>query len=180
MANIKVNAVLQTNIGFELKVFEFDIEKNNRGWWDKSDLENIKDTVNGESNCLFYCSSDIGSSSIGGSSSSTIELDGYNVEITIVKDEVKIKVDHGAFLIYSLTSTYSELEDYLTLKECVSVLNKMEKLGMISYIKAYFELRKKELTELQSLSEVPPTVNKKMAQLIQHISSIEQWLFLND
>jgi hypothetical protein len=56
----------------------------------------------------------------------------------------------------------------------------MEKLGMISYIKAYFELRKKELTELQSSSEVPPTVNKKMAQLIQHISSIEQWLFLND
>jgi hypothetical protein len=68
----------------------------------------------------------------------------------------------------------------LDLNECVAILNKINTIGLIPFVKTYLELKENELTGLQALSDVSEKVSTKMSKLIQHISSIKQWLFLND
>jgi hypothetical protein len=68
--------------------------------------------------------------------------------------------------------------------EAAKVLNLMNKLGVVIYVKDYLKIKEDELKGYQSLGNLNENANEKlnldMRMMISHIASLKHWLLLND
>ena len=174
---IKIDAICKNSKGFYGAEYEFEVKRSNSGYI-SADIDKVKETLETNSECVFYNP---------GQLDDFIRINPEHFDFAPGKltlsnpgnNAFELRID-GNIPINSLTSNLEWLTSWLDLKECVTILNKINKMGLVSFVETYVELRESELTALQSLSEVSEQISKKMAALIQHIAALKQWLFLNE
>jgi hypothetical protein len=87
-----------------------------------------------------------------------------------------IGIDEDAFRISSLRHGQN-----ITAKECALILNKIDKNGLLVFVKDYLGMIENELKQLQALGKgCDETTIERMASFIKHVSCIKQWLYLNN
>jgi hypothetical protein len=87
-----------------------------------------------------------------------------------------IGIDEDAFRISSLRHGQT-----ITAKECALILNKIDKNGLLVFVKDYLGMIENELKQLQALGKgCDETTIERMASFIKHVSCIKQWLYLNN
>ena len=193
MRKINLSAIIKNTTGYEHKVFDFDFDvkckshpscslceyldcASNCSDWDMIKAT-LQDTISKEPNCVLF------NSNVEFWSTDELIINDPEGEIKvdcIVNGEYRILIDENAFRIYSYTSEY-RLRSTVTAKECALILNKIDKNGLLVYVKDYLGMRENELKQLQALGEgYDKNTIERMASLIQHVSSIKHWLYLNN
>ena len=189
MIEINLSAIIKNTTGYEHKVFnfQFDVECTYEsccslcsGWncesycsgWNMIKAT-LQATISKEPNCVLF------NSSVDFSSKDYLIINDPKGEIEVIptmSGEYGIVIDDNAFRINSLTSRPT-----VTAKECALILNKIDKNGLLVFVKDYLGMRENELKQLQALGEgCDKRTIERMASLIQNVSSIKHWLYLNN
>jgi hypothetical protein len=186
MRKISLSAIIKNTTGYEHKVF--NVECNYKSdcygkctsdcmyWY--SFKATLQDIINKEPDCvLFNSNADFCSEDplIINDPKGKIE-----VEPGICGNYI-IEIDEGAFRISSLFHGSSLHGRIITAKECALILNKIDKNGLLVFVKDYLGMIENELKQLQALGKgCDETTIERMAFLIEHVSCIKQWLYLNN
>ena len=189
MRKISLSAIIKNTTGYEHKVF--NVECNHKSdcdgeckdciYW-SSIKATLQDIINKEPDCVlfnsnvdFYSEAPLIINDPKGKIEVVVDNDGYR---NWYRNGYYIIEIEGAFCISSL-SGYRRWG--ITAKECALILNKIDKNGLLVFVKDYLGMLENELKQLQALGKgCDETTIKRMAFFIEHVSCIKRWLYLNN
>lgn len=186
MGKISLSAIIKNTTGYEHKVFnvECNYKQDCYGkctsdciYW-SSIKETLQDIINKEPDCVLF------NSNADFCSEAPLIINDPKGKIEVktgICGNYIIEIDEGAFCISSLFHGSFLHGRIITAKECALILNKIDKNGLLVFVKDYLGMIENELKQLQALGKgCDETTIKRMAFLIEHVSCIKQWLYLNN
>ena len=191
MSKISLSAIIKNTTGYEHKVFNVECNYKSDCYGEckldciyRSSIEaTLQDIINKEPDCVLF------ESNADFCSEAPLIINDPKGKIEVnpgCYGNYIIGIDEGAFYISSLLNS-SLLNSSLlhgriiTAKECALILNKIDKNGLLVFVKDYLGMIENELKQLQALGKgCDETTIKRMAFFIEHVSCIKHWLYLNN
>ena len=170
---IEVSAIIQTEQGYAAKVYSF----NYPVIWDSSNYNEVVKRLKEDSECFMYSTNY--THFLLKSPDQTLYSDGFEVCVSTECCHYTLTIDR-TFKIHSISSEYNHLSNQLTAKDCATFLNKIKRVGLIAFVKTYCENFENELKILQTMDTKNIGIQNRIIALATLISSIKQWLFLNE
>ena len=181
MGKISLSAIIKNTTGYEHKVFNVECgyksdcyEKCTLDCIHRRSIEaTLQDIINKEPDCVLFSSN----ADFHSEDPLIINYPKGKIEVEIAYNGgYMIGIDEGAFSIRSLLHRQT-----ITAKECALILNKIDKNGLLVFVKDYLGMIENELKQLQALGKGCDEITiERMAFLIEHVSRIKQWLYLNN
>ena len=183
MRKISLSAIIKNTTGYEHKVFDVECNYKKTDCYGKCNLDciywssikaTLQNIINKEPDCVLFNS----------------YVDFYSEAPLIINDpkgKIEVVIDNYGDYIIEIEGAFriSSLSCYrwwcITAKECALILNKIDKNGLLVFVKDYLGMIENELKQLQALGKgCDETTIKRMAFFIEHVSCIKRWLYLNN
>ena len=181
MREISLSAIIKNTTGYEHKVFNVECNykpdcygKCTSYCYNWSTIKaTLQDIINKEPDCVLF------NSNADFCSEAPLIINDPKGKIKVepgCEGNYIIEIDEGAFYISSF-----RYRQTITAKECALILNKIDKNGLLVFVKDYLGMIENELKQLQALGKgCDETTIERMAFFIKRVSCIKQWLYLNN
>lgn len=170
---IEVDAIIKNERGFAAKVYTFE----NLSIGNSNDHSEVNQFIKEDPECFMYSTNY--TRFLLKSPDQTLYSDGFEVRVSTECRTYTLTIDR-TFKIHSISSVYNYLSNQLTAKDCATFLNKIKRVGLIAFVKTYCENFENELKILQTMDTKDTGIQNRIIALATLVSSIKQWLFLND